>query len=1008
MTLAHDVGPCPGGGIIITTNGVTLNLGGRKIIGDGNATEMNAGIRIAAGVSNVTITDTTGANNLVTGFNAGIMIEGNNNMVANVNVIGNVGSLLSDYGHGIGVDGSTANQAHTNTITNNKVVGNGPYAGIYLIGDSDSNTITSNLISANVVPDDTPLQAHGIRLEPLAGADNAPDNNTITSNTVTENGTDGIAVMAVTGTEGPTGNTIGSNTVEANRRDGIRLFARPASGTHDCPGAAGDHCSTDTSGNTISNNTVCANLADGIAVYGHGNTIDNNQSGNNEAKVNPGVTPSLPAVCVQNGVLGAVGFDLHDSHPCPPANTWTNHTAPTLPPPPPLGTLPPLPARDYTTSSPTNIQGAGACPGGGGSVDPVPPYSSFLGSALYDDARAVAVSADGKTATVTGQTCATNTSFPSTTVTGADNSANGGCDAFVATFNTGLSGTSSLKYATLLGGVGADLGNGVAVDSSGNTYVTGQTCATGAAGTFTATGGYDTTTTVGCDAFVAKLNPTLSTVSSSTFLGGTGTDAGNGIALDSSGNAYVAGQTCASGATAFPTTAGAYDASANGSCDAFVSKLSSSLASLDYSSFQGGPGTDIGSGIAVGTIAGTTTVSAYITGQTCSTGAAGTFTATGGAYDQTTAPNECDGFVSKFNPAWSGTSSLAYATFLGGDANGDDLNPLDGDGYLLPESPPWQVPAVPPATNSPTNVCINIGEVCNPDIPYAGSPRAAAGADTGTGIDVDSEGRAYVTGSTFADNFPTTSGAYQTKRKAGNCGQTRDGRSSTQPWRTPGDFQLFYLQKLPCSDAFVTKLNAAGSTLDYSTYLGGSDHDAAKGIAVNDDGNAYVTGYTYSGSRRVVLTSTSAYDGSCEDGGCVHEPFPTEGGGDTTCGTDTASPADGRPFDGTCNSYTFEETRPETPTATPCKASQAAYCEEHTIYIPDAFFTKVNTSGSGLVYSAFLGGSSDDWGAGVGVGNAGTATVTGRTLSSNFPTSSSAYDGTYNMTGDAFVTRYTG
>jgi len=241
------------------------------------------------------------------------------------------------------------------------------------------------------------------------------------------------------------------------------------------------------------------------------------------------------------------------------------------------------------------------------------------------------------------------------------------------------------------------------------------------------------------DVFVAKLNAAGSALSYSTYLGGSGFDQGNGIAVDSAGSAYVTGDT---DSTDFPTTPGAFQTTNGGFEGAFVTKLNAAGSALSYSTYLGGSSVDGGRGIAVDSAG-----SAYVTGLTGSTD----FPTAPGAFQTTYDGNE-DVFVAKLNATGS---ALSYSTYLGGSGN-----------------------------------------------------------DGGSEIAVDSAGNAYVTGLTDSTDFPTAAGAFQT---------TNGG----------SDF-----------DAFVVKLNAAGSALSYSTYLGGSDDDLGQGIAVDSAGSAYVTGRT--------------------------------------------------------------------------------------------------------------------------------------------------------------------
>jgi hypothetical protein len=189
-------------------------------------------------------------------------------------------------------------------------------------------------------------------------------------------------------------------------------------------------------------------------------------------------------------------------------------------------------------------------------------YSTYLGGGGVDYGYGIAVDSFGN-AYVTGRTYSAD--FPSANPLQA--SYGGELDAFVAKLNaTG----SALVYSTYLGGSRYDEGNSIAVDSSGNAYVTGVTYSTNfpTASAFQATCG-------GCssyaDAFVAKLNAIGSALVYSTYLGGGGVDYGYGIAVDSLGNAYVTGETSS---TDFPV-AHPLQPSAHGSFDVFVTKISS-------------------------------------------------------------------------------------------------------------------------------------------------------------------------------------------------------------------------------------------------------------------------------------------------------------------------------------------------------------------------------------------------------------------------------------------------
>jgi hypothetical protein len=264
-------------------------------------------------------------------------------------------------------------------------------------------------------------------------------------------------------------------------------------------------------------------------------------------------------------------------------------------------------------------------------------YSGFLGGSLNDGGYGIAVDSSGN-AYVTGYTHSSN--FPA--VVGPDTTFIGNGDAFVAKVNP--SGTA-LVYAGFLGGSYYDVGRGIAVDASGNAYVTGET----ASADFPAVVGPDTTFNGGFqDAFVAKVNPSGTALVYAGFLGGSSSDAGYGIAVDASGNAYVTGYTASAD---FPAVVGP-DTIYKGNGDAFVAKVNPSGTALVYAGFLGGSGNDRGYGIAVDASG-----NAYVTGETGSVD----FPAVVGP--DLSHNGGVDAFVAKVNP--SGTA-LVYAGFLGG------------------------------------------------------------------------------------------------------------------------------------------------------------------------------------------------------------------------------------------------------------------------------------------------------------------------------------------------------
>jgi uncharacterized repeat protein (TIGR01451 family) len=456
-------------------------------------------------------------------------------------------------------------------------------------------------------------------------------------------------------------------------------------------------------------------------------------------------------------------------------------------------------------------------------IDPTLSYSTYLGGSGEDRGQGIAVDASGAVYVV-GQSAstdfATQNPFQSTS--------NGGFDVFVAKLNA--SGTG-LVYSTFLGGTNDDFGAGIAVDGAGNAYITGQTDSPD----FPLSNALQGANHGGEDAFVSKLSPTGSALLYSTYLGGNGSDFASSIAIDSSGNAYVAGTT---GSPDFPVM-NPIQASDAGGSDAFVTKLNPAGSALVYSTYLGGADIDSATAIAVDAVG-----SAYITGNTDSK----TFPTTPGAFDTSCGCSTDRFYYYIFRDAWLAKidatgSALDYSTFLGG-----------------------------------------------------------AGDDLATGIAVDASGQAYVTGRTDSDDFPLQ-----------NPVQGLLGGSG---------------------DSFVTALNATGSALVFSTYLGGSSFDEGAGIALDNSGNAYVSGRTLSND------------------------FPTKS--------------------------TFQ--------ATLGGAS-------------DAYLAKLSSSGS-LTYSSYLGGVVDEdaTSGGVAVDGSGNVYVTGDTSSSNYPTRSPLQA---NLRGgfDAFVTK---
>ena len=377
-------------------------------------------------------------------------------------------------------------------------------------------------------------------------------------------------------------------------------------------------------------------------------------------------------------------------------------------------------------------------------------YAGYIGGDQNESGLAIAVDASGN-AYVTGAAGSTETTFPETV--GPDLTFNGVApiaDAFVAKVNA--AGTS-LVYAGYIGGGSADAGLGIAVDGSGNAYVTGTTSSN--QDTFPETGGPDLTFNLASDAFVAKVAADGVSLVYAGYIGGAGDDSGRGIAVDSSGNAYVTGDTTSSD-TSFPATGGP-DLTFNlGQNDAFVAKVNATGTSLAYAGYIGGAGADSGRGIAVDGSG-----SAYVTGQTSSP--ENTFPETGGP-DLTHNGVGFDAFVAKVTT--DGTD-LVYAGYIGGVGTDRGFGiAVDGSGNSYVTGDTDSTEKSFPATGGPdltyngnTDAFVAKVAATGTSLVYSGFI-GGVNADSGAGIALDGSGNAYVTGETISAEltFPDTVG----------------------------------------------------------------------------------------------------------------------------------------------------------------------------------------------------------------------------------------------------------
>lgn len=460
----------------------------------------------------------------------------------------------------------------------------------------------------------------------------------------------------------------------------------------------------------------------------------------------------------------------------------------------------------------------------------------------------------------------------------------------------------------------------------------------------------------------------------STYLGGSANEAGiefgpHGIAVDSAGNAYIAGVTASAD---FPVTAGSTQSTYGGGAgDVYVVQLDASGAAILWASYLGGIGYDRATAIALDQLG-----NAYVTGFTGSTNATtSTFPTTPGAYRAFGNPSEA--FVSKIS---NDGSTLMYSTLLGGTGDRDIAWSIAVDGaghaYVAGETRlggGGTFPTTPGAyqtTPGGTSIYLQSSDAFVAKLNPTGTGLVYSTLvggnlnDAARGIALDPAGNAYVTGSTESTNFPGT------------------GTSTIQPTFS-GVF-----------DTFVLKLNANGTALDYSTYLGGNGDDGGRGIAVDSFGNAYVTGHSNSsnfpvtvGSFQTATASLGQYDAFVTKissvGGLVYSSYL--GGNNYDAGwAIKADNAGNAHVVGRGRSSNFPGIVPLTGNPVPSPT-------------PFAFYSKVNPSGSGLLFSTYLGGtvarattSGDTEPLGLALDTQSNAYITGWTRSANFPLVSAA------------------
>lgn len=368
-----------------------------------------------------------------------------------------------------------------------------------------------------------------------------------------------------------------------------------------------------------------------------------------------------------------------------------------------------------------------------------------------------------------------------------------------------------LVYSTYLGGTRLDTGRQIAVDILGNAYIIGETSSVN----FPTKNAYQSTNRGFGNVFVTKLNPLGNGLVYSTYLGGSNRDYAGSIAVDALGNAYVTGSAFSAN---FPLYK-AFQSKTGGGFDAFVTKLKPD-GKLFYSTFLGGSGTDGSYGIAVDSLGCT-----YVAGLTNSNNFP-----LHKAY-QSKIGGGFDAFVTKLNPTGN---ALLYSTYVGG-SNGDSATDIDidtfGNAYITGNTNSTNFPLYNALLGKPRgkyDVFVTKLNKYGNGLVYS-TYLGGSGNDYGFSLAVDSLGFAYVAGTTSSTNFPLN--------------------NPLQNW-AGGQ-----------SDAFVTKVDLQGNGLVYSTYLGGSNSELGLDIAVDNFGNAYITGDTTSSNFPVKNALQNTYGG---------------------------------------------------------------------------------------------------------------------------------------------------
>lgn len=638
-------------------------------------------------------------------------------------------------------------------------------------------------------------------------------------------------------------------------------------------------------------------------------------------------------------------------------------------------------------------------------------WSTFLGGNGYEEGRAIAVDAAGANVWVSGYTSSSD--FP-TGGGGFDSSLGGGSDLFLTKLNgagtlitwstfvgggdyedlggiavdgsgavfmsgytyssdfpvTGFSTPSSipdafiikvkpaatsLEWGRFLGGSDYDVGTDVALDATGNCFVTGYTYSFN----FPVAGApvYDGTQGGGTDAFLTKLD-SAGTIVYSTYLGGNGYDYAARVRVDNSNRAIVAGYTSTFDAT-FPKVSAAFPAFNGGYYDGFVTKFSPSGSSLLFSTYYGGDSDEQIAGMAVD---GSGII--HLTGYTYST--APSFPTTG-AFDNTLGGGQ-DAFVARFGAG----GALGFSSYLGGNRSiGEDYGKtvdVDdlGNVYVGGQTYSFDFPVTPPGPTPPfqgsiaQNPDVTVTKYSNAATPvllwstYLGGDSEESIADVA--VDVRNGYGVYAAGSTYSSTFPVT------LPKLGGPSMGFEG------------------------DGYVSKLSPDGSFLLWSRRVGGSGYDTITAVALNSNGDILLVGETQSVFDYPVTPDAFSFSlaGSNDLGiAMLTSDGFTQLYGSYFGGTNTERPT-GASFDNSDTLFFIggQTDSSDLPTGGP-------NC--HNPFInggSDLFLVRFEIFGPAqtfAMYSSYLGGPDYEYGASLAVDSSGNAFLAGYTYGPGFP-----------------------